>query len=110
VPTIHHPYILAAGVAALVIGWLLTRWAGRHDFKSLAVDAAWTAARTRGKSAMTPEIRAKLDAVTDGSKLQRGKAAAGMAARHVVAQVANIAGIGAILAGLAGVAAGIWMK
>lgn len=110
-PSIAHPWMLALGIAALIIGWLLMRWSGRHDMKGLAVDAAWTAAKSRGKNAMTPEIQAKLDALkADASAVGRTKQVAGMAARHFVAQVAGIAGIVALLAGAALIAAGIWWR
>lgn len=100
-PTIHHPYLLVAGIIVFVVGWLLFRWSGRHDMKGLAVDAAWTAAKSRGKTAMTPEIQAKLDALkADASAVGRTKQVAGMAARHFVAQVAGIASYIAILAGI----------
>ena len=108
-PTLHHPYLLVAGIVGLVVGWLLFRWSGRHDIKGLAFDAAWTAAKSRGKTAMTPEIQAKLDALrADGSTIGRGKQVAGMAARHFVAQVVGIASYVAILGGLGMAAAAFW--
>ncbi len=108
-PTLHHPYLLVAGAIGLVIGWLLFRWSGRHDIKGLAIDAAWTAAKSRGKTAMTPEIQAKLDALkSDGSTIGRGKQVAGMAARHFIAQIVGIASYIAMLGGLGMAAAAFW--
>lgn len=108
-PTVHHPYLLIAGGIALAIAWMLFKWSGRHDIKGLAVDAAWTAAKTRGRSAMTPEIKVKLDALkADASVAGRTRQVAGMAARHFAAQVAAIAGAIALLAGLGLVAAALW--
>jgi len=110
-PTIHHPALLAAGLVAFMIGVLLFRWAGRHDIKGLAVDAAWAAARSRGKTAMTPEIQEKLDAFKgEGSKLGKGKQVAGLAVRHFVAQAVSLVSYVAMLVGLGLAAAGLWWK
>jgi hypothetical protein len=79
--------------------------------KGLAVDAAWSAARSRGRQVVTPEIQAKLDALkADASAVGRTKQVAGMAARHFAAQVAGLVGIVALLGGLALIAAGIWWR
>jgi hypothetical protein len=110
-PTIHHPYLLASGLIALAIGLLLIRWSGRHDIKGLAIDAAWTAAKSRGKTAMTPEIQARLDALkADASMVGRTRQVAGMAVRHFLSQIAGIASLVAIAAGVGLLAAGIWWK
>jgi hypothetical protein len=110
-PAIHHPYLLFTGIAVFLIGFWLFRWSGRHDMKSLAVDAAWKAATSRGKTAMTPEIQAKLDALkADTSTIGRGKQVAGMTVRHFVAQVVGLISYAALLGGLGLMAAGIWWK
>jgi hypothetical protein len=110
-PTIHHPSLLVAGVVVLLIGIALNRWSGRHDMKGLAVGAAWKAATSRGKTAITPEIRAKMDAFnSEASTVGRGKQVAGMTIRHFVAQVVGLVSFVAILAGLALAAAGVWWK
>lgn len=110
-PSIAHPWLLATGVLLLAVGWLLFRWSGRHDMKGLAIDAAWTAAKTRGKSAMTPEIQAKIDAFNaDASTVGRTKQVAGMAARHFIAQAAGIAGLIGLIGGAGLIAAGLWWR
>ena len=63
-PTIHHPSLLVAGIVVLLIGIALFRWSGRHDMKGLAMAAAWKAATSGGKTAITPEIQAKVDALS----------------------------------------------
>ena len=108
-PTIHHPSLLVAGIVLLAIGIALFRWSGRHDMKGLAMGAAWKAATSRGKAAMTPEIQAKMDTFNaDKSTVGRGKQLAGMTIRHFVAQVVGIVSYLAILAGLGLAAAGGW--
>jgi hypothetical protein len=110
-PTIHHPSLLVVGIMVLAIGILLFRWSGRHDMKGLAMAAAWKAATSRGRSAITPEIQAKIDAFNaDPSTVGRGKQVAGMTIRHVVAQVVGLASYVAILGGFGLAAAGIWWK
>ncbi len=108
---IHHPLLFAAGVGIFVIGIMLYRWSARHDLKGLAVDAAWKAASSRGKTAITPELQAKLDAFNaDASTVGRTKQVAGLTIRHFLAQVVGLVSYAAILGGLALAGAGAWWR
>lgn len=105
----QHPYLFGCGAVLVVLGILLWRWASRHDLKGLAVDAAIQVAWNKGSltSAADTEIARRLkDIHADQSNVGRAKKVAGHAARHVVAQIANIAGLaafglGVVLIGLA---------
>ncbi len=100
-PTIDHPVLLVFGLIAVVIGLLMYRWAGRHDLKGAAIDAAWQVAKSRGKSAITPALQAELDAFkARPSTIDRTKQAAGLAARHFIAQAVSIISYVLILGGL----------
>lgn len=104
---LSHPYLLGSGLALLAIGFLLRRWASRHDFKDLAIDAAWQVAKARGDLGTQTELGNRLKELSaEGSHVARAKMAAGYAARHAAAQVAGIAGlagygIGALMIGAA---------
>jgi xanthosine utilization system XapX-like protein len=111
VPQIANPSLLIAGLIALVIGIWLYRWSARHDMKGLAVDAAWKAATSLGKTAVTPEIKAKLDAFNaDQSTIGRTKQVAGLTIRHFIAQAVGLVSYAVILGGLGLAAAGIWWR
>jgi hypothetical protein len=108
---IASPALLVAGLGLLIIGIWLYRWSGRHDMKGLAMDAAWKAAVSRGRSAITPEIQAKLDTFNaETSTVGRTKRVAGMTIRHFVAQVVGLVSYAVILGGLAMAAAGVWWR
>ncbi len=97
---LSHPYLLGGGVLLAIIGWLLWRWSSRHDLKGLAVDAAWQVARNRGRLATETELGNRLKAVqADASGVGKAKKVAGVAARHVAAQIAGLAGLAAMLGG-----------
>lgn len=97
-----HPYLVGIGTILLLVGVLLWRWASRHNLNDLVVDAAIHVAWNKGKlaSAADTEIAKRLqDLKAETSNAQRAKSVAGHAARHFIAQVANIAGLIGMLAG-----------
>lgn len=108
---LNHPYLLAGGVLLMLVGFKLWRWAGRHDMKGLALDAAWQVAKARGDLKTHTYLGDKLNEVS-GAETGAGKAkaAAGLAARHVAAQIASLAGIAGLLAGIAMIAAAFYLK
>ncbi len=107
---LSHPILLASGVLLLVVGGLLLRWAGRHDLKGMAVDAAWQVARNRSFN-VTTDLGARIGELrADASHAGRAKRAAGMAVRHVAAQAASIAGVAAMLIGVALIAVALFWK
>lgn len=104
-PTLHRPSLLFAGAIALVIGYLLRRWAGRHDLQGKATDAVWKSVRTRDTGAITGELKRQVDEISGaGSRVQQAKMVGGMAARHFLAQIVGLAGLLAIVAGIAATA------
>lgn len=114
-PSIASPTLLIAGIVLLVIGWLLRGWASRHDLTSIATDAAtgaaWDAVKKRGLPEMPAEVSGRLEEFkAEASSLGRAKKVAGYAARHVVAQVAGVAGWIGLLAGLVLVPLGVFWK
>ena len=106
-----HPYLLAFGVLFLVAAVLLWRWAGRHDLKGLAVDAAWQVAKARGDVKAQSELSDRLQALkAEESHTGRAKMVAGHAARHVAAQVASIAALVSFVAGAALIGLALYWK
>ncbi len=114
-PTIHRPGLLLAGLGIFVMGWLLRRWASRHDMMGMvtgaATGAAWQAVKGRKVPDMPSELKSKMQEFQDeGSNVGRAKKAAGYAARHFIAQVVGLAGWVGLLGGLALMAAGVFWK
>jgi len=110
-PTIHRPILLIAGLAAMVIGFLLRRWSSRHDLTGAVTGAAWDAVKKRDISAVTTEVKGKIDTIAGaGSRYDQAKAAGGMVARHAMAKVAGAAGLIAMLGGLVLAALGVWWR
>lgn len=108
-PTVAHPVLLATGLALLVVGWLLRRWAARHSLTDQATDAAWEAVRKRDAGVLQRELADRVGEIrSTGSTLGAAKKVAGLGVRHVLAQVAGWTGLVAVIAGLALGAAGIW--
>lgn len=104
-----HPYLLAAGGILMVCGLLLLRWASRYDLKGLAIDTAWEVAKNRGRVDVETELGNRLkDLRAESSNVGRAKMVAGHAARHVVAQVAGIAGLVALAAGVLLIGLAVW--
>ena len=108
---LSHPYLLGSGTALLLLGVMLWRWASRHDLKGLAIEAAWQVAKNRGDPNTETELGNRIKTLqADSSNAGRAKTAAGYAARHVVAQIASLAGIVAMLGGAALTAAAFYLK
>ena len=104
-----HPYLLAAGGVLIICGFLLLRWASRHDLKGLAIDTAWEVAKNRGRVDVETELGNRLkDQRAESSNVGRAKMVAGHAARHVAAPVASIAGLVALAAGALLIALAVW--
>lgn len=107
---LSHPYLLAGGVALLVIGGWLWRWASRHDLKGLAVDAAWQMAKARGDLSTETELGNRLKELkADTSHVGRARTAAGHVGRHLAAQVASIASLIALIIGALLIAAAFYL-
>ncbi len=88
----------------------LWRWAGRHDLKGMAVDAAWQVAKARGDLRTETELGNRIKDVTAGaSHTGKAKKAAGYAIRHVLAQVAGLASVVAMLGGAALIVAAFYL-
>lgn len=107
----NHPALLGGGILLLLIGVLLWRWASRHDLKGMAVDAAWQVAKKRGDINTETELGNRLKELqADPSNLGRAKKVAGYGVRHVIAQIASLAGIVSMLGGAALSAAAFYLK
>lgn len=107
-----HPFLIGSGAVLIVIGVALRRWASRHDLEGLAFDAAWHVARNRGDLSKVGEtdIAQRLGEVaSQPSNVGRARKVAGVATRHFVAQIANIAALLALLAGLLMVVVAIYL-
>lgn len=108
---LSHPYLLGGGAFLLLVGFGLWRWASRHDLKGLAVDAAWQLAKNKGNLATETELGNRFkDLKSDTSNVSRAKKAVGYGVRHVVAQVATLAGIVGMLGGAGLIAAAFYWK
>jgi hypothetical protein len=108
---LSHPFLAGGGAALIVLGLLVWRWSSRHDLKGLAVDAAWHLAQKRKlASAGDTEIAQRLQDLRD-EPTNAGKArkAAGLAARHFIAQIASIAALICMAAGTAMIALALYL-
>lgn len=110
----HHPYLLSACAALVVLGFLLIRWASRYDAAGIATDAAWRMAWKRSVSGARDELGKVIDEQTremraDAARIGYGRTAIKHGWRFFVARFINIAGIIMILIGLiGGAAAFLW--
>ncbi|MBR2536758.1 MAG: hypothetical protein IKE66_11875 [Hyphomicrobium sp.] len=100
-----HPGWVAIGLAMVLIGIWLIRWANRNSMTGAIADATAEAAigalKKRGRPDMPADIRARLDDVA-GAPTATGKArkVARYAFRHAMSQVFGIAGFIMVMAGL----------
>lgn len=98
---LSHPVLLGIGAALLVVGFLLCRWAARHDLKGLATDAAIQVAWNKGRLDTETDLGNHLKALKDEtSHVKRATAIAGHATRHVLSRFVNWAGLAAMAGGL----------
>lgn len=108
---LSHPYLLAGGSIALILGLLLRRWASRHDLKDLAIDAAWQVAKARGDLGTKTELGSRFENLAaETSNTGRAKLAAGYAARHAAAQIAGLAGLLGLVVGAALIGAAFYLN
>jgi hypothetical protein len=95
-------WLMASGVALMLVGgWI--RWrTGRYDLKDAAIDSAWTLARGRRTAANPTALEVKLNDIRS-QPTWTGKAtrAAGTAAGHFAAQVSAVVALALVLAGAA---------
>jgi hypothetical protein len=102
-------WLMLVGTAAILIGILLRRWAGRYDLKEAAMDSAWTLLRGRRTAQNPTAIEAKLrDIQSQPTWTGKASSAAGTAVGHVIAQVVGVVALVLILAGLALAAVGFF--
>lgn len=106
-----RPGLAIAGIAVMVVSYLLYRWAGARDLKDALVSSAWQAA-TGGRTAeRRTEIENKFSEVArEKSNFRRARRVAGMGIGHFVAQFVRVVSYVGMLVGLGLTAAGIWWK
>ena len=112
IPYVHRPSLLLVGIAIFIVGWLLRRWAARHDMMGMVTGAvtgaAWQAVKNRKVPDMPGELTSKMQEFqAEGSNVGKAKKAAGYAARHFIAQVAGLAGWIGLLGGFVLMAASV---
>jgi hypothetical protein len=115
IPFVHHPWLAAAGLGLLVVGYLMRRWAARHNLIDMAKDSAIGAAMASVRSGKVPtipqEIAGRFDAVAaEKTNLGRAKSVAGMAVRGYLAMFIGFAGWIALLCGLGLIVAAVLIK
>lgn len=100
-----HPGWVGIGLAMVLIGIWLIRWANRNSMTGAIADAtaeaAFGAIRKRGRPDMPAGIKSRLDDVA-GAPTATGKARkiASYTFRHAMSQVFGIAGFIILVAGL----------
>lgn len=110
----QHPFLLASGIAILIAGILLMRWASRYDVTGLAADAAWRVAKNRGRIDVKKEGADMLNEQfghirDDAERMGLTRAAAKHGIGFLLAKFVGIAGIVMMLIGLGlGTAAFLW--
>jgi hypothetical protein len=108
--TANH-WMIVAGGCLMLVGFLISRATSRHDLKGAVIDSAWQAARGRRTSDNPTEIEKKLQDIAGQTGVAgKAKAAAGTAAKHVVAQILGLVALIMMLCGAGLIAAGIWWR
>ena len=110
---IQNPIVFGIGIAALIVGFMMWRWAGRNrvNLKGAVLSSAMATARSGKMPGVPDELKGHLDKVAGaGSHTARAKVVGGTVARHFMAKVVGLAGLMGVLAGLAMIAAGVFWK
>ncbi len=110
---IHNPIVFGIGIAALIAGFMLWRWASRNsvNLKGAALSTAISTARSGKIPSVPDELKGHFDKVAGaGSHTERAKVVGGTVARHFMAKVVGLAGLVGVLAGIAMIAAGVFWK
>jgi hypothetical protein len=110
---IHNPTLFGIGLAVLVVGIWMWRWAGRNsvNLTGAALSTAMASARSGKMPAVPDDLKGHFDKVAGAkSHTDRAKAVGGTVARHFMAKVVGMAGMIGVVAGLAMAAAGIFWK
>ena len=105
-----HPILFGAGLALIVVGFLMWRIAGRWDLKGQAVELALKSAWHR-RVVVSEDLSDTYRDVRDApTHMSRAGKVAGHAARHVAAQALSIASLVAFAIGLALTALSVFWK
>jgi hypothetical protein len=110
---IHNPILFGIGLAVLVVGFWMWRWAGRNsvNIAGAALSTAVTSARSGKMPSIPADLQGHLDKVVGASShAERAKVVGGTVARHFMAKAVGMAGMIGVLAGLAMAAAGVFWK
>jgi hypothetical protein len=95
-------WIMLAGVALILLGFLIRWKVSSYDLKDAAIDSAWTLARGRRTAENPTALETKFKDI-QSQPTWTGKAGktAGTVVGHFVAQVLGVAALAMMLAGLA---------
>ena len=108
---VARPGLAIAGIAVLVVSYVLYRWAGARDLKDTLIGSAWQVATGGRTSTNRTDIENKFSEIAqEKSNFRRARRVAGMGIGHFVAQFVRLVAYVGILIGLALTAAGIWWK
>jgi hypothetical protein len=106
-----NAWLMVAGAALVLVGFLIRSWSGRYDLKDAAIESAWTVVRGRRTAENPTAIEAKLrDIQAEATWTGKATRTAGTAVMHVVAQVMGKVALVVILAGLALAAVGFFWR
>ncbi len=106
-----HPWLAGAGGLLLPVGIIIRRMIAGWDLSGIATETAWQLVRGKRTAETPTAFEAKIrEIAADGTATGAGRRAAGVAVRHVLAQVLGIASWITILAGCALVAAAVLWK
>lgn len=102
------PVLIGLGVAFLVLAVALFRRSARYDLKGIVTDAAWQAAKARGRPQTPTELEQRVVAIRDaGSAKEQARMVAGAVGGHfygkalqIIAWVFAATGIGLAVFGI----------
>lgn len=109
--SLNHPGWIAIGLALIVAGIWLIRWANRNNMASAIAEATAEAAFKGIRKGAAPDmpatIKARLDDVNSApTKTGKAKKIAGYGIRHALSQVFGVAGFILLVVGVMLVALG----